>query len=427
MKHLLKDAFVYQNNTFQKADIAVVDGVIHRIGVSIPSDEFDNVFHLNDKYLIPGFVDVHVHLREPGFSYKETIASGTLAAARGGYTAVCAMPNLDPPPDCPAHIQMQLDQIVRTAVIDVYPYACITQGQKGEGSLVDFEALAPYAIAFSDDGRGIQRDALMEEAMRRAKAAGSMIAAHCEVNELLRGGYIHDGVYAREHGHKGICSESEYAQIARDIDKVRLTGCPYHVCHISTKEGVALIRSAKAEGLPVTCETGPHYLTLCDADLQEDGRFKMNPPLRSKADQEALLEGVLDGTIDIIATDHAPHSAVEKAKGLAGSAMGIVGLETAFPVLYTKLVQPGVLSLEKLVQLMCLRPREIFRLGSGLLAPGQRADFAVLDLESQYVIDPAAFLSQGRATPFAGWQVSGENVLTMIEGEIVWQKNLTGK
>ncbi len=427
MKHLLKDAYVYQNNSFQKCDVAVFDGIIHKLGVSIPSDGFDNVFHLNNKYLIPGFVDVHVHLREPGFSYKETIASGTRAAARGGYTAVCAMPNLNPPPDTPEHIKEELEAITRSACIDVYPYASITIGQKGAGDLVDFEALAPYAIAFSDDGRGVQSDALMEEAMRRAKAAGSMIAAHCEVNDLLHGGYIHDGVYAKNHGHKGICSESEYLQIKRDIEKVRLTGCPYHVCHISTKESVELVRGAKAEGLPVTCETGPHYLTLCDEDLEEDGRFKMNPPLRSKADRQALLEGLADGTIDVIATDHAPHSAQEKAKGLAGSAMGIVGLETAFPVLYTKLVLPGHISLEKLVQLMSIRPREIFHLGGGKMEQGTKADLTVLDLDSSYTIDPAAFLSMGRATPFAGWQVTGEAILTMIEGDVVWQKNTIKK
>lgn len=427
MKHLLKDAFVYRSGAFHKCDIAVTDGVIHRLGVSIPSSGFDNVFHLNNKYLIPGFVDVHVHLREPGFSYKETIASGTLAAARGGYTAVCAMPNLNPPPDSPAHIREQLDCIAHTAIIAVYPYGCITKGQLGQGELVDFEALAPYAVAFSDDGRGVQSDALMEEAMRRAKAAGSLIAAHCEVNDLLRGGYIHDGAYAAAHGHKGICSESEYLQIARDIEKVRLTGCPYHVCHISTKESVKLIRQAKAEGLPVTCETGPHYLTLCDADLQEDGRFKMNPPLRGKSDQQALLAGLQDGTIDVIATDHAPHSAAEKAMGLPGSAMGIVGLETAFPVLYSRLVKPGVITLERLVELMCLRPREIFNLPGGVIAPGAQADFAVLDLEREYTIDPETFLSKGRATPFSGWQAAGENVLTMIKGNVVWQKNLIEK
>lgn len=427
MRHLLKDAFVYRNGGFQKCDIVVFDSVIQRIGVSIPSYDFDNVFQLNNRYLIPGFVDVHVHLREPGFSYKENIASGTMAAARGGYTGVCAMPNLNPPPDSPAHIQEEIERIQHSAMIDVYPYACITKGQKGEGELVDFESLAPYAVAFSDDGRGVQDDGLMEEAMRRVKAAGSMIAAHCEVNGLLRGGYIHDGRYAEKNGHKGICSASEFLQVQRDIEKVRLTGCPYHVCHISTKESVAAVRQAKEEGLPVTCETGPHYLTLCEDDLEEDGRFKMNPPLRSREDKEALIAGLLDGTIDVIATDHAPHSAEEKAKGLKDSAMGIVGLETAFPVLYTKLVKPGTLPLEKLVELMSVRPREIFKLPGGSIEVGERADLAVLDLNSEYEINPDDFLSKGRATPFAGWNVTGENVLTMIEGDVVWQKNLIEK
>lgn len=423
MRHLLKDAFVYQNGTFQKRDIAVVNGVIQSIGVSIPFGGFDNVFHLDNSYIIPGFVDVHVHLREPGFSYKETIASGTLAAARGGYTGVCAMPNLNPPPDCPAHLQQQLDLIEHGAYVHVYPYACITKGQKGEGELVDFAALAGDAVAFSDDGRGVQDDSLMEEAMRRVKAAGAMIAAHCEVNSLLRAGYIHDGSYARQHGHKGISSESEYAQIERDIEKVRLTGCRYHVCHISAKESVALVRQAKAEGLPVTCETGPHYLTLCEDDLQEDGRFKMNPPLRSAADRNALIQGIQDGTIDMIATDHAPHAAEEKAKGLAGSAMGVVGLETAFSVLYTKLVLTGVISLERLVELMSVRPREVFRLDGGEIKVGAKADLTVLDLSAPVRVEPEQFLSKGRATPFAGWQLTGEAVLTMIEGDVVWQKH----
>lgn len=427
MRHLLKDAFVYRNGAFQKQDVIVFDGVIQSIGVSISSGEFDSVFHLNNCYLIPGFVDVHVHLREPGFSYKETIASGTLAAARGGYTAVCAMPNLNPPPDTKAHIQEEIACIERTAMVHVYPYACITKGQKGDGELVDFAALSPYAVGFSDDGRGVQSGSLMEEAMRRAKAAGSLIAAHCEVDSLLKGGYIHDGIYAKEHGHLGICSESEYLQIERDIQKVRLTGCPYHVCHISTKESVDLIRRAKAEGLPVTCETGPHYLTLCEEELEEDGRFKMNPPLRGRSDRQALVEGLLDGTIDVIATDHAPHAPEEKAKGLAGSAMGIVGLETAFPVLYTKLVKPGILSLEAMIEKMSVRPREIFHLGKGVIEPGAKADLAVLNLDREWTVEPEQFLSKGRATPFAGWRLTGENVLTMIEGDVIWQKKLTVK
>ena len=364
--------------------------------------------------VFPGFCDVHVHFREPGFSYKETIKSGSLAAAHGGYTTVCTMPNLNPVPDSLPHLQQQRDIIARDALIDVIPYAAITVGESGE-ELADLDALAPHVIAFSDDGRGVQSDSMMREAMLRAKALGKMIVAHCEDNSLLRGGYIHDGSYAAAHGHRGICSESEWRQIARDLALVRETGCSYHVCHISTKESVALIREAKREGLDVSCETGPHYLVLDDSDLQEDGRFKMNPPLRSAADREALVEGILDGTVDMIATDHAPHSAEEKAKGLAGSAMGIVGLETAFPILYTRLVKPGILTLEKLADLLCDAPRARFALPLG-------NDFSVWDLNASYEIDPEQFLSMGRATPFAGDTVYAKCHLTVKDGQAVFSE-----
>ena len=363
---------------------------------------------------LPGFCDVHVHFREPGFSYKETIASGSRAAAAGGYTAVCTMPNLNPVPDSTAHLGEQLDIIHRDAVIDVYPYAAITVGQKGE-ALSDMEGMAGNCIAFSDDGRGVQSDDRMREAMKRAKALGKMIVAHCEVNSLLRRGYIHDGEYARAHGHRGICSESEYAQVARDLELVREIGCAYHVCHISTKETVDLIRRAKAEGLDVTCETGPHYLVLDDGDLQEDGRFKMNPPLRSPADREALIEGLLDGTIDMIATDHAPHSAEEKAKGLEKSAFGIVGLETAFPVMYTYMVRPGILTMDKLVEVMCIAPRRRFGIPMG-------DSFSVWDLKKSYTVNPDEFLTMGRATPFAGHTLLGQNLMTVSNGEIVFER-----
>ena len=351
--------------------------------------------------VFPGFCDVHVHFREPGFSYKETMETGTLSALAGGYTAVCAMPNLDPVPDALPHLEAQLRIIRRDAKIPVYPYAAITVGEKGE-KLSDMEALAPFAIAFSDDGRGVQDEGLMKEAMTRAKALGKLIVAHCEVNSLLRGGYIHDGVYAKAHGHRGICSESEWRQIERDLKLAAETGAGYHVCHISTKESVSLIRDAKKSGVDVTSETAPHYLLLDENDLEEDGRFKMNPPLRSREDRLALLEGVLDGTVDMIATDHAPHSAEEKARGLEKSAFGIVGLETAFPVLYTGLVLPGVLSLEKLVSLLALAPRARFGI--------PHSGFSVWDLNDSYVIDPAAFRSKGRATPFAGQTVRGRQV-----------------
>ena len=364
--------------------------------------------------IFPGFCDVHVHLREPGFSYKETILSGTKASARGGYTAVCAMPNLNPVPDSVEHLQQQLERIEETAVIPVYPYGAITVGEKGE-QLADLEGMAENVIAFSDDGKGVQSDEMMRQAMLRAKALNKMIVAHCEVNSLLRGGYIHDGAYAQQHGHKGICSESEYAQIERDLRLVEQTGCKYHVCHISTKESVELIRAAKARGVDVTCETGPHYLVLDDSDLQEDGRFKMNPPLRSKEDRLALIRGIQDGTIDMIATDHAPHSAEEKAKGLSGSAFGIVGIETAFPVLYTHLVKPGIIPLEKLIALLTVNPRERFNIPMG-------QDYTVWNLEKEFIVDPADFLSMGKATPFTGWKLNGECMLTVCDGSVVYKK-----
>ena len=377
-------------------------------------EEFLSLLPQNRDYTVfPGFADVHVHLREPGFSYKETIASGTRAAAHGGYTAVCAMPNLNPVPDSGEHLAVQEAAIAAGAVIHVYPYGAITVGEQGE-TLADLAALAPRVCGFSDDGRGVQARAMMEAAMVEAKALGKVIAAHCEDNSLLRGGYIHDGGYARTHGHKGICSESEWGPIARDLELAAKTGCKYHVCHISTKESVELIRQAKKSGVDVTCETGPHYLVLDDSCLREDGRFKMNPPLRDRSDREALVEGLRDGTIDMIATDHAPHSAEEKARGLAKSAMGVVGIETAFPVVYTYLVKPGLVPLETVVNALTVNPRTRFGLPLG-------EDFSVWDLEDRYTIDPARFLSLGRATPFAGMEVQGRNLLTVCGGKAVWQ------
>ena len=367
-----------------------------------------------DVVVLPGFCDVHVHFREPGFSYKETMATGSLAAAAGGYTAVCTMPNLRPVPDTSEHLREQTDLIAKHAVIHVYPYASITVGQAGE-ELSDMEGMARDCIAFSDDGRGVQSDDRMRAAMIRAKALNKMIVAHCEVNDLLRGGYIHDGEYARTHGHRGICSESEYAQIKRDIDLVREIGCAYHVCHISAKESVELIRRAKAEGLNVTCETAPHYLVLDDGDLEEDGRFKMNPPLRAPEDREALIEGLLDGTIDMIATDHAPHSVEEKSKGLEKSAFGIVGLETAFPVLYTYMVQAGILSMDKLIEVMCINPRRRFGIPMG-------CDFSIWDMGGSYTVNPDEFQSLGRATPFAGHTLRGRCLLTALDGHVVYQR-----
>ena len=384
---------------------------VHGIGVSVCADL--SVFNSPRYAIFPGFCDVHVHFREPGFSYKETMETGSRASARGGYTAVCTMPNLNPVPDSVPHLQLQREIIDRSACIHVYPYGAITVEEKGE-VLADLEGMAPHAIAFSDDGKGVQSDEMMKEAMLRAKALGKMIVAHCEVNSLLRGGYIHEGEYARAHGHRGICSESEWGQIARDLELVRETGCSYHVCHISTKESVELIRKAKAEGLDVTCETGPHYLVMDDSDLQEDGRFKMNPPLRSREDKEALLAGILDGTIDMIATDHAPHSAEEKSRGLEKSAFGIVGIETAFPILYTHLVKPGILSLERLVELLAVSPRKRFGIRLG-------CDYTIWDLEAEYEINPDAFLSMGKATPFTGWKVSGKCMATVCDGKVVYK------
>lgn len=369
---------------------------------------FDNSLNT---VLVPGFVDVHVHLREPGFSYKETIKTGTLAATAGGYTAICSMPNLAPVPDCIEHLEKQLEIIRRDAVIPVYPYAAITVGENGR-ELSNMEALAPYVIAFSDDGKGVQSEELMLAAMRRAKRLHKIIAAHCEDESLVRGGCIHDGEYAHKHSLPGICSESEWRPIARDIELVRKSGCAYHVCHVSTKESVALIRKAKAEGLDITCETAPHYLVLTDNDLIDDGRFKMNPPLRSEADRAALIEGLLDGTIDMIATDHAPHSAKEKSGGLRGSLNGIVGLETAFPVLYTKLVRSGIISLERLVELMSAAPARRFGIDIG----NDTAEFEIL---TPYTIEPKNFLSLGRATPFAGMQVFGRCIKTTHNGKTV--------
>lgn len=377
--------------------------------------EFGASVYNSSQYMIfPGFCDVHVHLRQPGFSYKETIKSGTQAAAHGGYTTVFSMPNLKPVPDSAEHLKEQLDIIKKDAVINVLPYGAITVGQNGE-ELSDMEGMAKDVIAFSDDGRGVQSEEMMKEAMLRAKALGKIIVAHCEDNSLLHGGYIHDGVYASKHSHRGICSESEWGPIKRDLELCRQTGCAYHVCHISCKESVELIRQAKAQGVNVTCETGPHYLILTDEDLKEDGRFKMNPPLRSKEDRQALIEGVLDGTIDMIATDHAPHSQEEKSRGLEKSAFGIVGIETAFQLLYTHLVKKNIISLERLVELLAVNPRKRFGLEYD-------NSFTVWDLDKKTVINPSDFLSMGKATPFEGEEVFGECELTVCNGKTAYKK-----
>ncbi len=367
-----------------------------------------------DTVILPGFCDVHVHFREPGFSYKETIVSGSRAAARGGYTDVCAMPNLNPVPDCPEHLAEEEARIREAGgLCRVHPYGALTREEKGLLP-ADLEGLAPRVVAFSDDGKGVQSESMMRSLMEACRRLGKILAAHCEDDSLVKGGYIHDGAYAAAHGHRGICSESEWAPIARDLRLARETGCAYHVCHISCKESVDLIRRAKAEGVDVTCETAPHYLLLTEEDLQEDGRFRMNPPIRSREDQEALVQGLLDGTVDMIATDHAPHSAEEKSRGLAGSAFGIVGLETAFPVLYTGLVRPGLLSLDDLVRKMTEAPRRRF----GLPQPPE--DFCEWDLAAEYEINPADFLSMGKATPFAGRRVYGKCLRTVCGGKETW-------
>ncbi|MBO5747284.1 MAG: dihydroorotase [Clostridia bacterium] len=402
MRVVIKNCLEYTSGTFKKTD----ERQIEILGGSASVSIFNGI-------VVPAFCDVHVHLREPGFFYKETIKTGTEAAAAGGYTDVFSMPNLNPVPDSVENIKQQLDIIDKDAVVRVHPYAAITVGQKGE-QLADFDGLAPLCAAFSDDGRGVQSEDMMRQAMLKAKEHGKIIAAHCEDNSLLFGGYIHDGEYAKAHSHKGICSESEWGPIKRDIELIKETGCKYHVCHVSTKESVELIRKAKAEGVDITCETGPHYLVLDDSCLQEDARFKMNPPLRSREDREALIEGIKDGTIDMIATDHAPHSAEEKGRGLEKSLMGVVGLETAFPIMYTHLVKTGVITLEKLVELMSINPRKRF----GLL---ETEDFCIFDVSEEYEIDPKNFKTMGRSTPFKGDKVYGKCLLTVCDGKVVYE------
>lgn len=419
MKQLIKNSIVFYHSQFAKCDILIDNGIIAEISDSISSECADTVYNFNNYYVFPGFTDVHVHLREPGFSYKETIKSGTLASAHGGYTSVCSMPNLNPVPDSVEHLKVQQDIIDRDACINVYPYASITVGQMGE-ELSDFSSLADLCVAFSDDGRGVQNDEMMLSAMQTAKKYNKMIVAHCEVNSLLNGGYIHKGKYASEHNHKGISSESEWKQIERDIELAKRTGCAYHVCHISTKESVELIRQAKKDGVDITCETGPHYLVLSDKDLQENGRFKMNPPLRDVSDKEALIKGLLDGTIDMIATDHAPHSAEEKSKGLEKSNMGVVGIETAFPIMYTYFVKTNKIRLEKLIDLFSTNANKRFNIG-GSIEIGKKANLTVFDLNEKYTVNTDDFLSMGKSTPFENFEVYGKCKMTICNGKVAWE------
>ncbi len=418
MRTVLKGAVVYKDGSFVRADLAVEGGVITLVEEQITPESSDEVVDVAGCHILPGLVDVHVHLREPGLSHKETIATGTAAAAHGGYTTVCSMPNVSPAPCTREALDQQLQIIERDARVRVIPCGCITMKQDG-AELVDFGSLSSDVVGFSDDGRGVQSQELMFEAMKRAAQVDKPIIAHCEDESLLNRGYIHDGEYCRQNGHRGICSESEWGQVKRDLELVEKAGCQYHVCHISTKETVELVREAKAKGLRVSCETAPHYLLMTDADLREEGRFKMNPPIRSAEDRAALIEGIKDGTIELIATDHAPHTAEEKSRGLERSAMGVVGLESAFGLLYKHLVTAGVISLEKLVELMSVNPRRIFSLG-GALAEGQRADLVVMQLDKEFEVRPEEFLSMGRATPFEGWAAQGATRLTMVDGSFVY-------
>ena len=404
---LIKGCNVFIDGHFVPSDVEVQGGIVSRVEPAVVPNSGVPVFNYSG-IVVPGLVDVHVHLREPGFSFKETMETGTAAAARGGYTAVCAMPNLNPVPDSAEHLAVELEAIRRGAKVRVYPYGSLTVGERGL-EMADISAMADAAVAYSDDGRGVQDEDMMRECMRAVAATGKLLAAHCEVDELLRGGYIHDGAYARAHGHRGICSESEE------------TGCAFHVCHVSTKESVRLVREARARGVNVTAETAPHYLLLTEEDLQEDGRFKMNPPLRERADRDALIEGLLDGTIGMIATDHAPHTPEEKSRGLEKSPMGVVGLECAFPVMFTGLVEKGVVTLEKLVELMSSAPAKRFGIPGGEIEVGKPANLAVFDIDTEYTIDSSEFASMGRATPFEGWRVRGKCLMTVCAGRTVWR------
>ena len=420
-KLLLKSGIVVAEGASRKLDILVVDDKIAAIGESLTADAETEVFDAEGCIVTYGLADVHVHLREPGYSAKETITTGTRAAARGGVTTVCSMPNLQPAPDAPDTIAIEQQMIDEQAVIEVLPFATISSKRAGR-TLADIEALRPLSVGYSDDGNGIQTEPLMREAMKRIAAVDGIIAAHCEDDSLLHAGYIHDGEYARAHGHKGICSESEWGPIKRDVVLAQEEKCRYHVCHISTKESVSIIREAKQKCAHISCETAPHYLVLCDADLKEEGRFKMNPPLRAAEDRASLIQGIKDGTIEVIATDHAPHTAEEKSRGLKGSMMGIVGIETSFAICYTHLVRKGIITIEKLIELMSENPRRIFRLG-GAMQVGERADIAVFNTTTPYTIDTAEFLSMGKATPFEGQEVYGRCMLTLFGGKIVWKEN----
>lgn len=417
---ILKNVRIWTPSGFREGNIYVESGIVKRIGESVEADSGVEVLDCKGYAVIPGLVDVHVHLREPGYSYKETIYAGSRAAAAGGFTTVCTMPNLNPVPDTKEHLERQLEIIRRDAAIEVLPFASITKNRIGD-ELVDYSELEAKVVGFSDDGSGVQSEDVMREAMREIAATGKVLAAHCEVNGLLKGGYIHDGEYAAIHGHRGICSESEWREVERDIMLAQQTGCRLHICHVSTKESVELVREAKRKGLPVTCETGAHYLAFTDMDLQEDGRFKMNPPLRGEADRKALLEGIADGTIDVIASDHAPHSESEKSKGLEKSAMGVTGIELSLPAVYTYAVKTGYISFDRMIEMMAIAPRKIFDIEGGSMI-GERADFTIVDFDECFKVDPSEFISMGKATPFAGDTLYGRVKATIHKGEIVYRR-----
>lgn len=420
MRVLLKNGVVFTNKKFEQCDVLIEGNIIKKIGKNIEKEEQDKEIDLEGDYVFPGLIDIHTHLRQPGFEYKETIETGSMAAARGGFTSICAMPNLKPVPDSLENLQIELDAIEKTANVNVYPYGAITKNEAGE-ELSDMDEMFKNVVAFSDDGKGVQTEEMMKQAMIKAKSLDKVIAAHCEVNSLLNNGYIHDGEYAKLHNHRGISSESEWKEIERDIKLAEETKAKYHVCHISTKESVELIRKAKQDGVDITCETAPHYLILDETMLKEDGFYKMNPPLRGKSDKEALLKGLQDGTIDMIATDHAPHSLEEKTKGLEKSLMGIIGLETSFPLVYTNLVKKNIITLEKLMELMNENASERFNIGTKI-EEGQVADLTIYDLNEKYIIDSEKFASKGRNTPFNGWEVYGKCKLTMVNGKIIFNE-----
>lgn len=419
MDCVLKGGLVFAQGAWRPRHIGIQGGRVTSISEDAPTADAQHI-DCTGCHVFPGFTDVHVHLREPGFSYKETIRTGTLAAARGGYTAVVTMPNLKPVPDSLEALEEQLKLIRRDALVTVLPLGAITRGEQGQ-ALADMAAMAPHVVGYSDDGRGVQDAELMRRAMLEAKRLQRVIAAHCE-DERYPLGAINDSAYARAKGLSVNDPRSEWKQVERDIELLRQTGAPYHVCHVSTKESLALIRAAKAEGLDISCETAPHYLLLDDEQLRDEGGFRMNPPIRSPEDREALVAGLIDGSIDMIATDHAPHSEEEKAGGLAHSMNGIVGLETAFPLLYTHLVRRGLMPLEALIDRMHDAPNRRFHIPTALKV-GEPANLSIWDLGRQGRIDPAQFRSLGRSMPFAGWPVWGACLATFAGGRLVYTED----